>query len=253
MNNLFVNVAGQGESLLVLHGWGMDHTIWLPVKQILEENYTVTWLDLPGHGENKAYKVDNLDEMVEAVHAIFSTKMHVLGWSLGGLIAQRLAYLYPNEVKSLVLVATSPAFIQTAMWHHAMTESVLDTFVTHLEEDYVAALKRFLSLQFMGVKGIQPHVKELRETIATTRPSKTALKVGLQVLKKTDLRQQQSTHKRLWLLGKMDRLVPYQVATDLLVMNPQDQLKIIKGAGHAPFVSHPTCFTDHVAEFLQHV
>jgi pimeloyl-[acyl-carrier protein] methyl ester esterase len=254
LNNLFINVAGQGEPLLVLHGWGMNHTIWSPVKQMLEENYTVTWLDLPGHGQNKAYEVDNLEQMVAAVHAICDEGTHVLGWSLGGLIAQHLAYLYPTEIKSLILVATSPSFVQRAGWHHAMVESVLDAFVANLEEDYAMTLKRFLSLQFVGVKGMQSTLKLLREAIVAIPPTMLALRVGLNILKETDLRLQQCTsHKRLWILGEMDRLVPNELAIDLSAMNADDQLHIIKGAGHAPFVSHPEIFSRYVTEFLSHV
>ena len=254
LNNLFINIAGQGEPLLVLHGWGMNHTIWLPVKQILEENYTVTWLDLPGHGQNKAYEADNLEQMVAAVHDVCDRGTHVMGWSLGGLIAQRLAYLYPAEIKSLILVATTPSFVQRATWSHAMVDSVLDTFVANLEEDYAMTLKRFLSLQFMGVKDMQPTLKLLREAIVATAPTIAALRAGLRILKETDLRQQLCTfHKRLWILGEMDRLVPRQLAIDLLAMNADDQLHIIEGAGHAPFVSHPDIFAHHVTEFLSHV
>jgi pimeloyl-[acyl-carrier protein] methyl ester esterase len=254
LNNLFVNIRGKGEPLLVLHGWGMDHTIWLPVKQILEKNYTVTWLDLPGYGENKGYEVRNLEQMVVAIRSVCCSKTHVMGWSLGGLIAQRFAYLYPAEVKSLILVATSPAFVQKEAWQHAMLESVLNTFATNLEADYIVTLKRFLSLQFVGVKDMQATLKVLREAIVATQPpTMNTLRTGLGILKKTDLRQQQSNHKRLWLLGKMDKLVPYQVASDLLAMSEKDQLHIIEGAGHAPFVSHPVLFTRYVTEFLHHV
>jgi len=221
---------------------------------MLEENYTVTWLDLPGHGQNKTYEAYNLEQIVTAVHAVCGESTHVMGWSLGGLIAQRLAYLYPTEIKSLILVATSPAFVQRAAWSNAMEESVLNAFVTNLEEDYAMTLKRFLSLQFMGVKGLQPTLKLLREAIMETPPTMSALRVGLHILKETDLRQQQCTsHKKLWILGKMDRLVPHPLAADLLAMNAYDQLHVIDGAGHAPFVSHPKLFTHYVTEFLSHV
>lgn len=253
-NNLFINVAGQGEPLLVLHGWGVDHTIWLTVKHILEKNYTVTWLDLPGYGTNKHYKANHLDEIVTAIQASCTSKTHVMGWSLGGVIAQRLAYLYPTTLKSLILVATNPCFVQKESWSYAMSEQALDAFAVNLVDDRIGTLKRFLSLQFIGVRSVQTKVKQLREAVTTTiSPTQHVLTTGLQILKQTDLRQQQSAHKKLWLLGKMDKLVPYQVASDVLALNSTDQLRIVEGAGHAPFVSHPELFSNHVIEFLSHV
>ncbi len=252
LNTLFRKIAGQGESLLALHGWGMNHTVWSPVSEQLEQHYKVTWVDLPGHGQSQQFKADNLDEMVASLLPLINDKTDIMAWSMGGLIAQRLAYLYPDLVKSLVLIATTPAFVQSENWQHAMPESVLDKFSHNLENDYSATLKRFLSLQFMGVKNIQSQIKALRDEITASPPALDALRVGLQVLKETHLIQQQTTHKKLWLLGSMDKLVPVTVEAELMAMNSQSRVNIIESAGHAPFVSHPAVFTQHVTEFLNH-
>lgn len=257
LNNLVINVAGQGEPLLVLHGWGMDHTIWLSVKQMLEKKYTILWLDLPGHGQNKAYEAQQLDGIVSAVYDAVAllpfSNIHIMGWSLGGLVAQRLAYLYPEQVKSLILVATTPAFVQKSQWRHAMSMSVLAAFAKSLEHDYENTLKRFLALQFMGVRNVQTPLKQLRAHIVATPPNIDALQAGLHILQQTDLRQQQSEQRTLWVLGKMDKLVPYQMMDDLQMLRPQDNFQLINGAGHAPFISHPELFVGHVTEFLDYV
>ena len=227
LNKLFRKIAGRGESLLVLHGWGMNHTVWSPVREQLEQCYKVTWVDLPGHGQSQHYKADSLDQMVASVLPLIEEETHIIAWSMGGLIAQRLAYYYPSRVKSLVLVATTPAFVQSKNWLHAMPEGVLNKFAKNLENDYSATLKRFLSLQFMGVKGIQQQVKALRDEIMASPPAIDALRAGLQLLKNTNLRQQQTSHKKLWLLGSMDKLIPVTVETELIAMNSQNKVNII--------------------------
>ena len=252
LNKLFRKIEGQGEPLLVLHGWGMNHTVWSPVKKQLELYFKVTWVDLPGHGQSQQVKADSLDDMVASLLPFLDGKTYIMAWSLGGLIAQRLAYRYPNLVKSLILVATTPAFVQSKNWQQAMPESVLNKFAKSLESDYSSTLKRFLSLQFMGVKGIQSQVKALREEIIAVPPTMDALRVGLQLLKKSSLIQQQTGHKKLWLLGSMDRLVPVTVKAEIMAMSPKSQVTVIESAGHAPFVSHPDIFVQHVTKFLNH-
>ena len=253
VTNLFTSTSGQGESLWVLHGWGMNHSVWSPVKKQLEAYYRVTWFDLPGHGQSNGVLFKGLDEVVELIAENLPVDpIHIMGWSLGGLIAQRIAERYPQKVKSLMLIATSPSFVARDQWIHAMPVDVLEGFVDSLEKDFELTIKRFLSLQFMGVKGVQADVKKLRADILANPPNMDALRAGLAVLKNTDLREASIACPKLWVLGALDKLVPVSVERDIAVHDLLDKtsIRIIDKAGHAPFISHPDEFVRTIRDFL---
>ncbi len=55
MAGLHVEVTGQGEPLVMLHGWGMHGGLWSGAAEQLSQHFTVMAVDLPGHG----YSVDS--------------------------------------------------------------------------------------------------------------------------------------------------------------------------------------------------
>lgn len=260
MNTVFTKIAGQGEPLLVLHGWGMNHKVWSSVQSELEDSFEVTWVDLPGHGGSKGCPLGELDEVVELIIPLLKQPMHVLGWSLGGLIAQRLAQRYPAKIRSLMLVATTPSFIEREGWKHALPESVLQDFIRNLKKDYTATMQRFFSLQFLGVRSgsrqtsMKPIIKILKDEMFEVAPDNFALEEGLGILNNTDLRGVDFDCPRYWVLGQLDKLIPVSVAEDLLVSKECDSLRdsvfVIEDAGHAPFISHPREFVNHVRKCL---
>jgi pimeloyl-ACP methyl ester carboxylesterase len=97
---------GAGEPLLLLHGVGLDRRIWDPVLPHLG-GFEVVLCDLPGHGASPALAgAADLGQLAAAVREVVDAPAHVVGFSLGGLIAQRLALDAPDLVRSLTLVAT---------------------------------------------------------------------------------------------------------------------------------------------------
>ena len=147
-----ISILKKAEPLVVLHGWGMNSSVWQRVRPALEASFNVIWLDLPGHGENTLIKASSLEQIVEFILPKIPDGAHLMGWSLGGLLAQAIAQQAPFRIKTLTLVASTPRFSQAENWHHAMSQSVLNTFAKNLQNDPEATLKRFIALQFMGIK-----------------------------------------------------------------------------------------------------
>lgn len=267
MKPLKINTSGAGEPLLVLHGWGMNSNVWQSVKSQLEKSYTVSFIDLPGHGDNKDVSASSLEQIVDAIQSSFyntHTKAHLLGWSLGGLLAQALSIGIPDQIQSLTLVASTPRFSQLARlndkqqeWLNAMPKSVLEQFSSSLNSDIEGTIKRFIALQFMGSKTSEAYSakqmqRDLTVSVLNSPPTSDALKTGLKILINSDLRALNSTSSipRHWVLGGLDRLVPIKVAEDLKSMYPDDQITLFKDAGHAPFMTHPQQFVQSVTEFI---
>ena len=99
----------------------------------------------------------------------------LLGWSFGGLVAQHIALAHPATVRALVLVSTSPRFVASADWPHAMTETTLTRFGDELRASYKLTLQRFLTLQVQGSEGGRATLASLRNALfARHAPSQSS-------------------------------------------------------------------------------
>ena len=110
--NLYYEIHGQGEPLLMLQGWGMDITGWQFILEPLLNVFQLILLDNRGTGRSDVtpgkYTTRLLaDDAAALLEHLRIDKAHVLGWSMGGMIAQELALAYPRKVNRLILSASS--------------------------------------------------------------------------------------------------------------------------------------------------
>ena len=121
MDPLYRHTLGSGPDVLLLHGWGMHSGVWEDVVEALLDHHRVTILDLPGHGYSRASRSDHtLDALTAAVLTVAPPRAAWVGWSLGGLAAQRAAIVAPERVSRLVLVSSTPCFVQRPDWPHGI-------------------------------------------------------------------------------------------------------------------------------------
>lgn len=104
-------VRGDGAPLLMLHGIGAPLELWRPLEPKLADFQTIT-VDPPGSGRSSTPEGSfGMREYAGVMDALLThlrlDSAHVLGLSLGGMIAQELAYRSPGRVERLVLASTS--------------------------------------------------------------------------------------------------------------------------------------------------
>src|SRR5438552_3792134 len=106
------HVAGRGEPTLVLvHGWALDHRVWDGQAPSLEGRHRVVTLDLAGHGESgrqrSAWTMAAFGEDVMAVvEAVGAREVALVGHSMGGPVVLEAARRMPERGQGLVLVDT---------------------------------------------------------------------------------------------------------------------------------------------------
>lgn len=104
-------IDGEGAPLVCIHGVGSYLEAWSGVVERLRDRFRILTFDLRGHGASSRikgrYEIDDLvgEALALADHAGFST-FHLAGFSLGGLIAQRLALTHLDRLRRLVLLST---------------------------------------------------------------------------------------------------------------------------------------------------
>ena len=109
---LHCKIGGTGESLLLLHGNGEDHTIFQQQIEYFKPSYTVLALDTRGHGKSAAKQetltfetfVKDIDQVLNHLHI---EKTSIIGFSDGGNIALLFAQYFPEKVTKLVIVGAN--------------------------------------------------------------------------------------------------------------------------------------------------
>jgi len=256
--SLYIETHGSFEStpqnLVLIHGWGMHGGVWQPIIKKLSQHFYLHVVDLPGMGFSKPIELGHLHAVAEEVAELLPFKADICGWSLGGQVAIRIALLEPDKVRRLVLVGTTPRFVNAVDWKNGIKASVFKQFANQFNQDYQATLIKFLTLQCMSSSATRSTVKQLRTALAERPvPTQGTLQKALRILLETDLRSEIENLKTPALLvhGDRDTLAPVQAAHWLAQQLPFGRLRVIAGASHAPFLSHPDQFIAALIEFLE--
>ena len=250
-----VESVGAGAPLVLLHGFAMHGGLFSPLLPPLARTHRVHVVDIPGHGRSPPIEPFDLPSLAVAIDAAIDADVPVtvLGWSLGGQIALQWALMRPARVKRLVLVATTPSFVQREGWPHAMARAALARFGDELRVSYRLTLQRFLALQVHGSDEGRATLAQLRRCLFERGdPSPATLASALQLMEQVDLRSTLSRVMTPALVvgGDLDALVPVQATSDLAAALPNATQVTIEGAAHAPFLSHRAAFLDAVLPFI---
>ena len=129
--DLYYEIHGQGDPLLLIHGLGSSSQDWeLQITRFVNHFQVIT-VDLRGHGKSPKppgpYSMPLFAEDVAGLLGnLGHSSVHMLGISLGGMVAFQLALDYPELVQSLVVVNSTPEMIlhslkdRIALWQRLM-------------------------------------------------------------------------------------------------------------------------------------
>ncbi|SIO15602.1 carboxylesterase BioH (pimeloyl-CoA synthesis) [Sulfurivirga caldicuralii] len=251
---------GQGPNLTLIHGWAADNAVWRPwVESWLAPHFTCHLIELPGFGNSPPIEADTPEQIhtrwrEALIDALPPQPTALLGWSLGGLMAQDIALHAPERITHLIGLCTSPRFVQAESWRHGVPPELIQEFLETVVRDTAALLKRFWVMQWQG----DPLARQLmRQFVAEMKgrrlPTLSGLKQGLALLRTLDFRNDlPHIHQpTLWLLGEKDPLIPVKWVQTLSQLQPHAQVRVIENAAHLPFRSHPDQTAAIVRSFLE--
>lgn len=131
-------------TVVLLHGVGLDHTMWEPAAALLADRFTVIAPDLPGHGTRPPVSDGvTLTDLADGVVDEIPDGSHLVGFSLGALVAQHVALHHPELAATLTSV--SSVCERTA----EERASVLDRLCT-AEADFTASAAASLKRWYAG-------------------------------------------------------------------------------------------------------
>jgi pimeloyl-[acyl-carrier protein] methyl ester esterase len=226
---LYSSAIGTGKDLVLLHGWGFNADLFNDLIKTHKERYRITKIDLPGHGRSDEV-AGGIDEWCNEIIKILPSNPILLGWSLGGLLAINIARQV--QISKLILVASTPNFIQNDDWKFGIDADNFNQFSDALQLNLSKGLKRFISLQTKD----KSQIKQLGYSIDTLPASTTALNQGLEILLNTDLTEQflaLDIDVKV-ILGRKDTLVPSAISS---WYESQSIDTVILNTGHLPFLN----------------
>lgn len=232
------------EPLVLLHGWGCDSRSWQPLLESLNRNLDIVLCELPGFGKCENMSCE-LEDYLSVLLNQLPERFYLAGWSLGGMLATRIAAREPLRVQGLITLATNVCFVANTHWSKAMAPETFSAFLSGFEQSPTQTLKRFSGLMSKGDDQERELLKTLRTDCFASWKERVDLSTeldatknwlsGLQWLKQLDNRQAFSelTVPGLHVLASDDALVPAEIAPALKALNVSQRVEIIASASHA--------------------
>lgn len=250
---------GSGDPLLLIMGFGASSAGWRPeFVDGLAESFRVITFDNRGTGQSEAASApytmaDMADDAVGVLEKLGIERAHVMGLSMGGMIAQEVALRHPRRVRGLVLGCTnSGAPLSVA----APQESVALLMPPEGMSPEDAARRAWPVVQTPEFIAANPELMEASLTRAMQHPTPLQTRhyqMGAVMTWGTADRLTEIAAPTLIITGDRDVLIPPENSRILHERIPGSRLEVIPDAAHGFTTSHPAETVALVTEFLSEV
>jgi len=242
-NPVFIDRRGEGPAVVLLHGWGCDHTVFGALTDLLSRKYTVYSFDLPGFGRSAepdaVWGVDEYARLVEQfVREQRIESPSLVGHSFGGRVA--LLYASRNRVDKLLLVdAAGVKPVRTWRYYYRVYSYKLLRRCAQLllpRERADRLVERWRRRRGSSDYGnASPRMravlsKTVNEDLCAVMPSIAA--------------------PALLFWGENDTATPLRDARRMEALIPDAGLVTVPGAGHFSFLERPALFEAVVRSFF---
>lgn len=253
--SLFRSISGVGPDVVLLHGWGLHGGIFASLVASLEVDHRVHVLDLPGHGHSPWSKgAGDLEGWARLVAAHLPERCALVGWSLGGIVAHRIARIFPHRISKLIMISTGAVGVKRRDFPHAADPQLLKGLSERLQRDWRGAVLEFLNIEVRGDDNPLEALRVLRQQVDSHgAPNAGALVAGMEIVKGSDLRAQSAAiaAPTLLIAGEYDRITPPEGVRVLAGCIPDARMHLIPKAAHAPFLSQRAVVEAMIGEFLR--
>jgi 3-oxoadipate enol-lactonase len=245
-----------GPPVLLIQGLGMDSRGWALQRMAFGRHFRCFAPDNRGVGHTgQPARPYSLEQMAGDALAVLDAEdvasAHVVGASMGGVIAQIIGVMHPERTRSLVLACTSCR-------HHPWRRELLQEWADTVQERGAAGLGDDGLRWLVGPRlrrrfGVWLNI--LARILLNSDPDGFAAQVQAILDAPDELRFELRDLRVpvLVITGSQDALTPIGDAEELAEMIPYAQLVELRGAAHGLMVESPNAFNDAVLDFLERV
>jgi 3-oxoadipate enol-lactonase len=248
-------IHGSGEPIFLMEGFGAKKELWIAQIGALSEHFKVIIFDNRGTGKsdrpNEPYTMEIFaDDINGLMNFLGIEKAHIVGKSLGGMIAQNFAIIYPHRVNKLVLMNTFPSMTPPGVSNEKGVDIYRRGRITEYEavlEDPVKAfyelgiggfsrsfrklLKEDPKRKFHGIFSAEDLIKE--NTIDPCTPQDINNFAYALAHHNTYDRLHEIKNETLIIYASKDKAAPKIMGEKLHELIPNSILRGIENAGHA--------------------
>lgn len=245
--DLFFSEQGSGPALVLLHGLGLDHTIWMPIARNCSPYTRIIMPDIRGHGLSDSpdgtYTRDAMSEdLKRLLDSLRIEKIVLVGHSMGGYVALAFACKYPDLLNGLILVTTNadedpPDKRQARILLAKEIEkwgsiAMADSLAKRLTDDPIL-------------------ISKMHKLIGRTNPN-GLIGASLGMAERKDMHQalKNLTCPSLIIAGEDDRITSLTTAEKLVETCQKGKLMIIPNAGHLPMMEEFDAMADAILSYL---
>ena len=254
-----VQQAGQGPSLLLLHGTGASTHSWQGLFQLFCKEFSVTAIDLPGHGFTRVgtKQRSSLTNMTSDIIALCKTHKinpdYIIGHSAGAAIALEMSKTL--NLKGIIGInAALSKFSGIASWAFPMIAKIIalnpfiPSFLAGLGRNSVRVEKL---MEETGSKLSDIQLSHYRILFQERNHVEGALLMMSQWnLDKLLLRLDEINTPTLLIAGEQDETVPYNVSKDICTKLAHAETLLLKGLGHLAHEEDPVLLHQKIKEFI---
>ncbi len=247
---LYYREEGAGLPIVLLHGFPLDHSIWLPVVRLLADRARFIMPDLRGYGKSPdGNEIHSMRLLVEDVQLLLDRlnleRVILIGHSMGGYVSLCFSHSYPNRLAGLGLVA-SQADADTPERRQARLRTARDVRTKGV--DLVAH----------GIPSTLTNREDLQEQLHEMFHSVRKQSV-INSLKGMAERQDanpwldQIKVPTLVIAGEQDKIIPLRKSREMVELLNKGWLIEIPEAGHIPMLEQPERVAEGISQLLSAV
>lgn len=252
---VYYEFHGQGDALILIRGLGSNADHWYPQLPDLSGHFRVITFDNRGIARSSdpggAFTIkDMAEDTIGLMDALGIKQAHVLGVSMGGMIAQEMAIAHPQRVRSLILVVTHCGGKHQVMADDSVRRKLQRMVGEGTLEARTDAIDAFFAYQTIEER---PQVVQTFANVSMQHPAgPRILQRQLEAVAGHDTydRLERIKAPALVLAGEQDALIPPENADILADRIPNAKSRVVPGGGHQILVEQPQLCNQVIVAFL---
>jgi 3-oxoadipate enol-lactonase len=254
--NLYYEVHGSGYPLILIRGLGSNADHWYCQLPAFSPHFSVVVFDNRGIARSDipdaAFTISTMaDDTVLLMDVLGITKAHILGISMGGMIAQEIALNYDQRVNGLILACTHCGGLHAIQPASDILNDLSEFLFAGTQEAAPKAMKALFSDR--TIQQNSDVVQRYGEVSKRFPPTSQILLHQIKAIQGHDTWENLTRiqNPTLVIVGSEDALIPPENSMILSERIPHARLQVIEKVGHQLFIEEPDACNKAVLDFLR--